>query len=386
MTEPAQMPEAASAPASAPPPVHAPTPAPSRIDDEAAVDLLEELVSAPSLSGEETLAVTLLVLRMRELGFDAHVDAAGNAVGVIGTGSPHMILLGHIDTVSGVVPVRREAGRLYGRGSVDAKGPLVAFVVASARAAAAGRLGGRVTVIGCVEEEVASSRGAHQAATLPAPDACIIGEPSRWDRITLGYKGYLRARLSRVIDAGHGAHDRASAAAQACRLGVHLEARAAEFDAGRTSVWERLLVHVSRVSAGSDGLQDRAELDLVLRLPAELPPDAAQAWLTEHAAGWTVACEGGLSAWDGPRTTSLHRALSRAIASQGGRARFVRKTGTADLNVVAPAWGCPALAYGPGDASLDHTPDEHIEIAEFLAGVAVLEHLLANPAWAAPAD
>jgi hypothetical protein len=43
---------------------------------------------------------------------------------------------------------------------------------------------------------------------------------------------------------------------------------------------------------------------------------------------------------------------------------------------VAPAWGCPALAYGPGDAALDHTPDEHIVLAEYLRGIAVLEQTL----------
>ena len=34
------------------------------------------------------------------------------------------------------------------------------------------------------------------------------------------------------------------------------------------------------------------------------------------------------------------------------------------MNILAPAWGCPALAYGPGDAALDHTPHEHMPLAE----------------------
>ena len=59
-----------------------------------------------------------------------------------------------------------------------------------------------------------------------------------------------------------------------------------------------------------------------------------------------------------------------------------QKTGTADLNVLAPAWGCPALAYGPGDAALDHRPDEHIVLDEFASGIAVLEETLAQCAAA----
>jgi LysW-gamma-L-lysine carboxypeptidase len=46
------------------------------------------------------------------------------------------------------------------------------------------------------------------------------------------------------------------------------------------------------------------------------------------------------------------------------------------MNVVGPAWGCPIAAYGPGDSSLDHTPDEHIDLEEFQLAIDVLVHAL----------
>ena len=46
-----------------------------------------------------------------------------------------IVLLGHIDTVPGHIPVRIENGELWGRGAVDAKGPLCTFVAAAAAAA-----------------------------------------------------------------------------------------------------------------------------------------------------------------------------------------------------------------------------------------------------------
>ena len=58
--------------------------------------------------------------------------------------------------------------------------------------------------------------------------------------------------------------------------------------------------------------------------------------------------------------------------------QFLLKTGTSDMNVVGPAWNCPILAYGPGDSSLDHTPDEHVELAEDLRAVDVLEAAILN--------
>ena len=88
--------------------------------------------------------------------------------------------------------MRCEGQVLYGRGSVDAKGPLAAFVIAAARAGPLADL--RITVIGAVEEETYSSKGARHVLGVYRPDLCIIGEPSRWNRITLGYKGVLQIR------------------------------------------------------------------------------------------------------------------------------------------------------------------------------------------------
>src|SRR3979411_3203859 len=120
------------------------------------VALVGGLVAIPSVSRSEADAVEWLVLRMRERGFRASIDHAGNAVGEIGDGPVHVVLLGHIDTVPGEIPVRVEDGVLVGRGAVDAKGPLAAFVAAATQPVP----GVKVTVVGAVEEESPTSKGA----------------------------------------------------------------------------------------------------------------------------------------------------------------------------------------------------------------------------------
>ncbi|MEJ2748936.1 MAG: M20/M25/M40 family metallo-hydrolase [Anaerolineae bacterium] len=132
------------------------------------VSLLRQLVEIKSVSREEQAAVKFLVAQIATLGLVAHVDEAGNAVGVRecpdenGRITHEIVLLGHIDTVPGEIEVRVENGRLYGRGTVDAKGPLAAFVMAAAGAQLPP--GTRVVVIGAVEEEAATSKGALFAA------------------------------------------------------------------------------------------------------------------------------------------------------------------------------------------------------------------------------
>src|SRR5689334_9175807 len=96
---------------------------------------LTEFLRIPSLSREEGAAAAFLVEQMDRLGMRARVDGAGNAVGGIGESGPLIVLLGHIDTVPGEIAVRVEDGKLYGRGSVDAKGPFATFVCAAARVA-----------------------------------------------------------------------------------------------------------------------------------------------------------------------------------------------------------------------------------------------------------
>src|SRR5512133_2846138 len=138
------------------------------------------LVSQYSPSGQERGAVEWLIQRMKALAFDeAFMDDAGNAVGVMGSGSKQIVLLGHIDTVPGEIEVCVEdvgATReplLYGRGSVDAKGPLGCFVDAVAQVGV--QDGWQFIVIGAVEEE-RNSEGARFVATQYKPNFAIIGE------------------------------------------------------------------------------------------------------------------------------------------------------------------------------------------------------------------
>jgi len=76
------------------------------------------------------------------------------------------------------------------------------------------------------------------------------------------------------------------------------------------------------------------------------------------------------------KNTPLVRSFLKGIRDAGGTPRFKMKTGTSDMNILAPVWGCPTLAYGPGDSKLDHTPDEAIDIPEFAHGVEVLTSAL----------
>jgi LysW-gamma-L-lysine carboxypeptidase len=344
------------------------------------VAFLEQMLHVPSVSGQEGDVARFLVEQMRALGFHSYIDGAGNAVGEAGAG-PQVVLLGHIDTVPGVVPVRIEQGKLYGRGSVDAKGPFATFVAAAARLLAssgdgAASLGARLVLVGAVEEEAASSKGAHYILDRYSPSACVIGEPSGWDRLTLGYKGRLLVEGRWEQAMAHSAGREVAVAERAVGFWNDLATRCAADNQGKSLLFEQLLPSLRMICSGSDGLIDWAELTIGIRLPPGVDPDAFERELAQGAAGGQLRFRGGCRAYRGDKNNPLVRAFLKGVRAAGGTPGFLLKTGTSDMNVVGPVWGCPILAYGPGDSSLDHTPDEHVEVAEYLRAIDVLEMAL----------
>ncbi len=340
------------------------------------VELLRECVSIPSLSGDEGAVAGFLVSQLGTFCSEAFVDEAGNVVGRVGSGPLQVYVLGHIDTVPGVVPVRLEDGKLYGRGSVDAKGPFCAALAAAARLPPEVLEGLTLTLIGAVEEEAPSSRGArHALRTYPKPDMVVIGEPSGWDAMTLGYKGRLVLRLALEKANFHSAGDDTTAAEDVVRAWQVVQAWAA--DAGGSGIFDRVQAALQSFNTSGDGLTQRAEAVVGLRLPPDCPPDRAQAELAARLTDVAFTVTGAETPYRGPKDTLLTRAFRVAIRGVGGTPRFKLKTGTSDMNVVAPHWDVPMLAYGPGDSSLDHTPNEHVEIAELERAVRVLERVFA---------
>ncbi|HYY55246.1 MAG TPA: [LysW]-lysine hydrolase [Candidatus Dormibacteraeota bacterium] len=345
--------------------------------DGADRELVLGLVRIPSVSTREQASVEYLVARMRERGFAARVDEAGNAVGEIGDGAMRIALVGHIDTVPGEIPVAIDDGDLVGRGAVDAKGALAAFVAA----ATTPPRGARITVVGAVEEEHPSSRGARHLARARAPDYCVVGEPSGWDAITVGYKGSLQLRIEVRRPARHGAHEGASVAEEGIALYAELKRRAAARGA-ETTPFQRLDCRLASFVAGpSDGLVERAELIVAYRVPPGMTTDEVVADARGVAPTFDVlSAEEPIKA---SRATPLARAFQSAIREAGGDAHFKVKTGTSDMNVLGPAWRCPIVAYGPGDSRYDHTPMERLPLADYTRSIAVLRGVLARLAGAA---
>ncbi|RSS52270.1 M20/M25/M40 family metallo-hydrolase [Streptomyces sp. WAC07061] len=339
-----------------------------------AIGLLRSMLRIPSPSCGEAPLARHVVAAMTELGFTrARVDEAGNAVGEIVRGEgPTVMLLGHMDTVSGSVPVRVEGDRLYGRGAVDAKGPLASMICAAVNAEG---FRGRLVVVGAVEEETPGSRGAVFVREAHVrPDALIIGEPSGWDTVVLGYKGKLDLRYRVECPATHPSSPAPQAAEQVAAgwrtllsvLGSDpADPRAGGFDEPTATL----------VSVSGDPVS--AEAEYSIRTPLGYDTEGLVAELRRQLAPrGTLDVVGAVAACRTGRGDPVVRSLSAAIRSRRAAPRMKVKSGTSDMNTLAEAWQVPMATYGPGDSALDHADDEHILLSEYLDGIGVLASAL----------
>ncbi|ALV62708.1 N-acetyl-lysine deacetylase [Thermococcus sp. 2319x1] len=314
------------------------------ISSDEKIEFLKKLVEIYSPTGREGEAVKFIVESFESFGVEAYVDEVGNAIAIRKGKGPRILLAGHVDTVPGIIPVRIDDGVLWGRGSVDAKGPLATFFFATLESRA------NVIFAGLVDEE-GFSKGAKNL-DVPRPDYIIIGEPSGVDGVTIAYKGSLTAKFVESVEKVHGS------------LGVNaaekLINRWLEIKSSFGEGFNALSGRIAEFHAYERDFDFYGEMVINLRTPPGYePPD-----------DWEIL--DFVPAYQVDRRGALVKAFVRGIRRNGMRPRLKKKTGTADMNILGPKFGVDAVAYGPGDSRLDHTPHERISLDEYLLAVKVL--------------
>ncbi|WP_284012632.1 [LysW]-lysine hydrolase [Halobaculum litoreum] len=332
--------------------------------------LLYDLVSTPSVSGEEAAAADVLVEFFEAHGREAYTDEVGN---VRAPADDAVLLTSHVDTVPGDVPVDVADGDedldadgpvLWGRGSVDATGPLAAMAVAAVETG--------VSFAGVVREETDSGGARHLVETRDAPGAVINGEPSGWDAVTLGYRGLISGTYVATSESGHTSRPDPNAVEHAMHWWRRVEDAFDYYDYG--AVFEQVTTKPVDIEGGlsDDGLSMEATMDVQFRVPPSLDPEDVRERADAELEAGTVHWDEPIPPVMGNPRDPVATAIRGGIRRAGGEPRLLRKTGTADVNIFAGAWDVPMATYGPGDSSLDHAPDERLPLAEFDRAVEVL--------------
>jgi succinyl-diaminopimelate desuccinylase len=191
------------------------------------VDLTRRLIACPSVTPADAGAMAVIAEALTGIGFEVHRFAAGgppdgpieNLFAVRGQGGRHFAFAGHSDVVPpgagwGGDPfegqIRGEL--LYGRGAVDMKGAIGAFIAAAARVR---DHDGTLSLIITGDEEGPATHGTvalidWMAARGIRPDLCLVGEPTSsqrlGDMIKIGRRGSVNIWIDNPGTQGHVAY------------------------------------------------------------------------------------------------------------------------------------------------------------------------------------
>lgn len=345
------------------------------------VRLLLETVRRYSPSMHEEKLSGYLRKQMTSLGFkNVRTDAAGNAIGEVGRGTPHLLLCGHMDTIPGPLRVRLEDGRVYGRGAVDAKSPMCAMILAAASHPEL-----HVTVA-CVTREEGDSLGVNTLIDEGGDyDAAVFGEPGGAARLAVGSRGRLETSFTVNTSGGHAgsswAHDSAVDHALAIVRAMQEYQRRKSPDGDH---YHSLDISLTMIDGGSysNVIPSRCKVTLDVRIPPGTPSASVRSDLTgiaeryaekNSAAEVKLAFEEPTEAYEATTDSVVVRAFQRSILTNlRTRPTFTHKTGTGDMNTMAERMGVPCVTYGPGDSKFEHTDQEYVDVTDYRNSVQVL--------------
>jgi len=306
--------------------------------------LTRKLIDIESITGNEAAVGAAVADELGTLGYVVErMRVEGDRFNVWATHpsnpSPEIAFSTHMDTVPPFIASSETPERIYGRGSCDAKGIIVAQIAAAEKLKADGIHVGLLFLVG----EERDSQGAQTANLNPRGTRFLInGEPTE-NRIALASKGTLRVEVVATGRMAHSAYPELGESAieklldalesiRKIKLPVHPKAGPSTMNIG--------LIEGGRAP---NVIPDHAVANLLIRLV-------------------------------GP-TDELRRQITEAVASKA-QANFILEIPFMELGSVPaiqtmiaafttdipalPNWGKPVL-IGPGSIHVAHTDGEYIE-------------------------
>lgn len=328
--------------------------------------LFTNIVTIPSVSFDEhVLANYLNDLKMANI--TSNIDSAGNIVLKKGSGHKKLLLLGHIDTVRNFWQVKIEAGSLKGRGAVDAKAPFATFLSVLNKVKVPSDC--QLIVIGAVEEESSSSKGAYQVRDNYEKMPVIIGEPSGIEKLTLGYNGLLKLKLNCHMVQGHSAGKGAISSIDAL---IDYSNKIREIMANYDPKGLSSIQDISHSKS-----DNQTELLLNFRVSRYVKSGYVEAIKKQTDKNISLEVLRDTPASTSKRSNQLANAfVSGFKVVQKMIPEYIVKTGTSDMNTLATQWTVPMVAYGPGDSTLDHTLQEEVPFADYHLGIQTLQEAI----------
>lgn len=370
------------------------------------VALTQALIRCPSVTPRDDGALGVLEEALKPLGFTCHrlrfeeegTAPVENLYARLGTAGPNLCFAGHTDVVPtgdlkgwSVDPFAAEiqGGKLYGRGAVDMKGAIAAFVAATARRLEiAGTPAGSVSLLITGDEEGVAINGTKKVLGWLKErgerlDACVVGEPTNpkalGDMIKIGRRGSLTGYLTAYGAQGHVAYPHL-ADNPLPRL-VRMLAAITEhpMDAG-TAHFQPSTLALTTIDVGNPAnnvIPAQGQATFNIRFNDAHTPAGIEAWLRSKfdavggAYDLRVACSGdSFVTPPGPLTELVADAVE---AVTGRRPEYSTTGGTSDARFIKDY--CPVVEFGLVGQTM-HKVDEHVALSDLTGLTAIYGRIL----------
>jgi succinyl-diaminopimelate desuccinylase len=357
--------------------------------------LAAELIRRPSVTPKDEGALEIVARTLEGLGFTCHrltfeepgADPIANLYARRGKGRPNLCFAGHTDVVpTGAAEswsfdpfaATIRAGVLCGRGAVDMKGAIAAFIAAAE--AFLNRhgpgFGGSISLLITGDEEGIAVNGTKKvlewlAARGEAIDACLVGEPTSatelGDMIKIGRRGSMTGRLTVDGVQGHVAYPHLADNA-AHRLVALLAALTARSLDDGTEHFQKSGLQVTTIDIGNpttNVIPGRARATFNIRFNDLWTSERLKSWVketldaveTNYQLAWEVSGESFLVP-----PGKVSQCLAGAIHEVTGREPELSTTGgTSDARFIHNY--CPVAEFGLVGQTM-HKVDERVDLAD----------------------
>ena len=363
---------------------------------EKAKDFLKKCIEIYSPSGQEKEYAKFIAEFLKDHEFIVHFDKVGNLISEKGTGKPVLLLISHMDTIPGELPVIEKNGKIYGRGAVDCKSSLAAMVFSISQYNFESKNAGKIIFGGIVSEESDLIGIDTFLKSEIKPDCAIFGEPTKVNQICIGYKGRLCVGFKILTETGHVANSwQYVNAIEVCLEIWNMvkgvcwqlnEIYCKDKEAGK--YYDKIIPNLTMISGGH--LTNCVPSECVIQIDIRFPPYITSEVILKEMRNTILNFKhvyqeqtkkefqiqenisSLIEGFEAKGNELVIGALKWAIFNTlREKAIMIKKTGTTFINSIGIHYKIPSITYGPGNPKLEHTKEEFIEVEEYIKSIEI---------------
>ncbi|MEM3515390.1 MAG: N-acetyl-lysine deacetylase [Saccharolobus sp.] len=319
-------------------------------------DLLLNLLSIYTPSKKEKEATSFFEKVSKDFNLKLEILPESNSF-ILGEGE--ILLASHIDTVPGYIKPREENNLIYGRGAVDAKGPLISMLIATWLL---NEKGIKVKLAALADEENTSLGAKELIKSGNTFKYIIVGEPSNGTDIVVEYRGSIQLDIKCNGIPQHSSSAKDNLIINISKKMIEIYSPPENYD--KPSIVPTIINAGEAYNVTPSSLYLHFDIRYSINNSRDEIIDLIRKKLQECE---VEIVDEILPVKVNPNNPVV-KSLTRALLKQSLKPRLVRKAGTSDMNILQRITNNIAT-YGPGNSSLEHTNQEKISLDEIYIGV-----------------